>query len=97
MGKAAARLMDIGSNHGAYPPTPIIVGSGDVFCNGRPAAREGDMLLLHMAPKCPPHPRAIKKGSSSVFVNGKPLARVGDPVDCGGSIITGAGDVLVGG
>jgi uncharacterized Zn-binding protein involved in type VI secretion len=96
MGKPAARLMDIGSNHGAFPPTPIIAGSGDVFCNGRPAAREGDMLLLHAAPKKPPHPRAIKQGSPTVFVNGKPWARVGDAVDCGGTIITGAADVLVG-
>jgi len=42
--RPAARLGDIGSNHGKFPPTPIIQGSLNVFINGRPAARKGDSL-----------------------------------------------------
>ena len=92
----AARLGDIGDKHGKYPPTPVIVGSGDVAINGRPAARKGDPLIPHVAPKSPPHPRFIKEGSGSVLINGKPAARVTDAVDCGGKIITGSGNVHIG-
>ncbi|WP_336915488.1 PAAR domain-containing protein [Vibrio cholerae] len=40
----AARLGDIGSEHDCFPPTPIIAGSGDVFIDGKPAARLGDAI-----------------------------------------------------
>ncbi|MCC5809673.1 MAG: PAAR domain-containing protein [Ectothiorhodospiraceae bacterium] len=92
----AARLTDIGDQHNGYPPTPIMQGSPDVQCNGRPVARQGDMLVPHTKPKKPPHPRNIKEGSGSVLVNGVPWARVSDAISCGGTIITGSGDVLVG-
>ena len=38
----AARIGDIASAHGCFPPTPIIAGSGDVFISGIPAVRLGD-------------------------------------------------------
>lgn len=94
-GKPAARLTDIGSQHGGYPPTPIITGS-DVTCNGRPIARQGDMLVPHTKPKNPTHPRTVAGGSGSVLVNGKPWARQGDPISCGGKISGGSGDTIVG-
>jgi len=93
---SAARLGDIGSGHGCFPPTPITAGSGNVIINGKPAARQGDPLAAHGCGKCPPHGRAISGGSSSVFINGRPAARVGDAVGCGGSIATGSGDVNIG-
>ena len=96
MGKAAARLWDIGSGHGGYPPTPVTSGSGDVTTNGRPAARVGDSLLLHAKPKSPPHGRSIAQGSSTVSINGRAAARVGDNISCGGSISTGSGNVTIG-
>ncbi len=94
--KPAARLGDLGDKHGSYPPTPIIAGDSSVLVNGRPVARQGDPLVPHAAPKKPPHPRAIAGGAGSVLIGGVPAARVGDPIDCGGTVKTGAGDVVIG-
>ncbi|WP_338589004.1 PAAR domain-containing protein [Shewanella khirikhana] len=96
----AARLGDSCAGHGCFPATPIIVGSGDVSINGKPAARKGDAVLLHACP-CPNmphgvHGRSISAGSSTVSINGKPAARVGDAIGCGGSVSAGSGDVLIG-
>ena len=94
--KPAARLGDLASNHGPWPPTPIIGGSGDVLINGRPAARQGDPALLHAIPNNPPHGRSIAEGSSSVLINGKPAARVSDAISCGGDVAIGSGNVFIG-
>ncbi|WP_298771767.1 DUF6531 domain-containing protein [uncultured Shewanella sp.] len=96
----AARFGDSAAGHGCMPATPILAGSGDVSINGMPAAREGDMVLLHMCP-CPNmphgiHMRSIKAGSSNVSINGKPAARVDDAIDCGGKVAAGSPDVLIG-
>jgi len=93
----AARLADSGSGHGCFPPTSIVSGSGDVFIDGRPAARSGDPLAPHGCKDCVPHGRAIAGGSSSVFINNRPAARVGDGIGCGGSVASGSGTVSVGG
>lgn len=92
----AARVGDIGSGHDGFPPTPISSGSGNVFTNGKPAARKGDSLIPHAKPKHPPHGRSIAEGSSSVFINGKPAARVTDGIDCGGNVSAGSGNVFIG-
>lgn len=92
----AARLGDIGSGHGCFPPTPIVSGSGNVVINGQPAARQNDSLAPHGCGKCPPHGRSISGGSGSVFINNQPAARVGDSISCGGSVTVGSGDVLIG-
>ncbi|MBJ7220582.1 type VI secretion system PAAR protein [Brenneria sp. L3-3C-1] len=96
----AARLNDSGSGHQCFPETPITEGSPDVFINGRPAARQGDTVQLHGCP-CPDaphgvHSRKIAEGSSTVFINGKPAARMGDGISCGGVIISGSGNVIIG-
>ncbi|MGR6771241.1 type VI secretion system PAAR protein [Pectobacterium brasiliense] len=96
----AARLNDIGSGHDCFPETPIIEGSPDVIINGQPAARQGDTVLLHGCP-CPNaphgvHSRKIAEGSSTVIINGKPAARIGDGINCGGVIISGSGNVIIG-
>ena len=95
-GKKAARLGDIGGGHGCFPPTPIIMGSLDVLINHRPAARLSDPVLLHACGNCPPHPRNISAGSGTVLINNKKAARASDAINCGGSISTGSGDVLIG-
>ena len=92
----AARLGDIASNHGAWHPTPIIVGSGNVSINGRPAVRQGDAAAPHVKPKSPPHGRKVSEGSGSVHINGKPASRVSDAMHCGGKISTGSGNVFIG-
>ncbi|MCV9878967.1 S-type pyocin domain-containing protein [Brenneria izbisi] len=96
----AARLNDIGSGHDCFPETPIIEGSPDVSINGQPAARKGDTVQFHGCP-CPDkphgmHSRVIAEGSSTVSINGKPAARIGDGISCGGVIISGSGNVIIG-
>lgn len=96
----AARLNDIGSGHDCFPETPIIEGSPDVIINGQPAARLGDTVQLHGCP-CPNaphgvHSRKIAEGSSTVIINGKPAARIGDGINCGGVIVSGSGNVIIG-
>lgn len=95
----AARLTDAGSGHECFPPSPVISGSPDVTINGLPAARVGDSLAPH-ACSCGEghgtHSRTIAAGSSSVLINGKPAARTGDGISCGGVIISGSGDVIIG-
>jgi uncharacterized Zn-binding protein involved in type VI secretion len=62
---------------------PIVVGSCDVFVNGLPAAREGD-LGIHAA-CCGPNIFHGGTGSTSVFINGKKALRKDDPtIHCGG-------------
>ncbi len=92
----AARLGDIASGHGCFPPSPVTSASSDVFINGIPAARMGDSCAVHGCKDCPPHGRNIAAGSSTVFINGKPAARVGDSITCGGSISAGSGNVFIG-
>lgn len=97
---AAARLGDSCAGHGCFPATPIMAGSGNVSINGKPAARQGDSVMLHGCP-CPKKPhgihgRSISAGSATVSINGKPAARVGDAVGCGGSICAGSGNVIIG-
>ena len=96
MGKPAARLGDIGSEHIPFPPTPIVSGSSNVHTNSRPAARLGDSLIPHAAPSSPLHGRSIAAGASTVFINSKPAARVGDSINCGGNVSTGSGNVFIG-
>ncbi|MCL6327350.1 type VI secretion system PAAR protein [Pectobacterium polaris] len=96
----AARLNDIGSGHDCFPETPITEGSPDVIINGQPAARKGDTVQIHGCP-CPNaphgvHSRKIAEGSSTVIINGKPAARIGDAINCGGVIISGSGNVIIG-
>ena len=95
----AARLTDAGSGHECFPPSPVSSGSPDVTINGLPAARVGDTLAPH-ACSCGgghgTHSCTIESGSSSVFINGKPAARTGDGISCGGVIISGSGDVIIG-
>ena len=78
-----------GGHHGE--PTAIITGSANVFINGLPAARQGDMLAPHH-----PGTRTISEGTASVLINGMPAARVTDAVDCGGTIETGSENVFIG-
>lgn len=92
----AARLKDMGGPHGCYPPSPIISASSNVFINGQPAARLGDSVAPHDCRNCPSHPRTIASGSASVFINGRPAARAGDAINCGGVIISGSDNVIIG-
>lgn len=75
------------------------VGSGNVFCNGIPISRQGDVNTGHLLPgsPCPGHSAPIAVGSTTVFVNGKGCGRVGDAISGCTSVAAGSGDVFAGG
>ncbi|WP_250656896.1 PAAR domain-containing protein [Alkalimarinus coralli] len=69
---------------------PTATGSSNVFINGQPAARVGDMAV------CNGPPDTIVQGSSTVFINGMPAATMGSVTAHGGIVIGGSGDVFIG-
>lgn len=93
----AARLLD---NHVCPMVTALVPhvggpiaapGAPNVLIAGMPAARVGDMAV------CVGPPDAIAKGSATVMIGGQPAARMGDTTVHGGSIVTGAPTVMIGG
>lgn len=88
-GKPAARVTDPTacpmSGHGS---NPIIEGSPDVFFDGLPAARQGDVSTCAS--------RISTGVSSTVFINGKPAATLGSVGEHGNVIIGGSGTVFIG-
>jgi len=70
---------------------PVIVGQPNVLVAGLPQARVGDQCI------CVGPPDAIAMGSLTVLVGGKPAARLGDPTVHGGTVVSGAPIVLIGG
>ena len=75
------------------------VGSGNVFVNGRPWSRQGDVNTVHLLPgsPCPAHAAPIAVGSSTVKVNGKGAGRVFDALS-GCTLVSGGSDnVFAGG
>ncbi|MNZ68107.1 Ribonuclease YqcG [compost metagenome] len=70
-------------------------GSGNVFINGRAAARAHVDTAV-----CTQHgsaPQIMAQGSDSVRINGQPAARVGDRTVCDGKISAGSSNVFIGG
>jgi len=90
----AARKDDTTTGHGGFPQQTVLVGSSNVFINGKPAVTVGDSVSSH-ADSDGSHDGTVSQGSPNVFVNGKPKARVGDSVSCGGTIATGSNNVSV--
>jgi len=74
-------------------------GSGNVFVNGLPVSRQGDLNTGHLLPgsPCPSHAAPITTGSTTVFINGKGCGRVGDAITGCTSVAAGSPDVFVGG
>jgi uncharacterized Zn-binding protein involved in type VI secretion len=78
-------------------------GSGNVFCNGIPISRQGDINSVHLFPNpspppdCLPHTAPITSGSSTVKVNGLGCGRVGDALTACTSVAAGSGNVFAGG
>lgn len=99
-----ARVNDtINTGHGCDTTATIIVGSNNVFVNGRSATFQGADISTHTitnpvqapgAPPCIPHPnQKVNVGSSTVKVNGKAMARIGDSADLG-SVTGGSTNVF---
>lgn len=78
--------------------TDAAVGSPNVFVNGIPCHRVGDVNTGHTVdpPGCPDHSTPLVVGSPTVFVNGMPVARVGDIYACGAQLISGSPNVFAG-
>jgi len=97
MAPPVARLTDIGSGHASYPPTAVISASSNTTVNSLPVARKGDALQPHASRSpSPPHPRVICGCSSTTEVNSKGVVRIGDAVCCGGLLVTGSSNTVIG-
>ncbi|GFM64236.1 hypothetical protein PSCICJ_03540 [Pseudomonas cichorii] len=88
-GKPAARVSDPTacpvSGHGT---NPIAAGSGDVFFDGLPAARQGDASACGGA--------MVGDLATTVLINGKPAATVGSVGSHGNIVTAGSGTVIIG-
>ncbi len=79
------------------PPIPHVGGPilppccPTVLIEFLPAARVGDMCV------CVGPPDVIAMGSTSVMIGGQPAARLGDMTAHGGTIVTSAMTVMIGG
>ncbi|MDL2289087.1 PAAR domain-containing protein [Oscillospiraceae bacterium OttesenSCG-928-F05] len=93
----ATRLGDYNTGHGGFPPVPLITASSDVLINGIGAGRAGDMYPPHTDPSPETDTDSISAGSATVFINGRAAARIGDPIDNGGTVADGSGNVFIGG
>lgn len=74
-------------------------GSPDVFVNGIPWSRQGDLNTPHLLPGddlCPTHAAAIATGSTTVRVNGRGAGRVGDSISGCTSVAAGSPNVFCG-
>jgi uncharacterized Zn-binding protein involved in type VI secretion len=74
-------------------------GSGNVFVNGIPWSRQGDVNTVHLLPgdPCPSHAAGIASGSSTVKVNSKGAGRIGDGISGCTSVAAGSSNVFAGG
>ena len=95
---AATRIGDADVTHCSTPER--MVGSPDVFVNGIPWSRQGDINAPHLlpcGPVCCVHVAPIAVGSRTVFVNGKGAGRIGDGISGCTSVAQGSPNVNAGG
>ena len=95
---AASRVGDQVSPHGEWSGGQISSGSEDVVIEGVAAATVSSKGTphIHIPGKKPPHPVDVTSGSSTVVINGKAAAIVGSACGCGGTVVSGAGTVVIG-
>jgi len=82
----AARVGD------AFVAGAILTGSEDVEINGYPAAFVSSIAVCALHPSA----QAVVTGSDSVTINNNAAAFVGSLTSCGGLVVTGSDDVLIG-
>ena len=73
-------------------------GSPNVFVNGIPWSRQGDVNTTHLLPPvpCPAHAAPIAIGSTTVIVNGKGAGRIGDAISGCAQVAAGSPNVFAG-
>lgn len=99
IGLAAAPL----SSHGHQPPIPLpppVGFSSDVFVNGLPVHRVGDVCIIHPIPgTIPPVPHippdVIIEGHATVWANGRPISKFLSSTQHGSQVMIGSRTVLV--
>ena len=96
---AATRIGEWDLMH-CSPPSRM-GGSPNVFVNGRPWSRQGDLNTVHLffvscPPCCLPHVAPISNGSTTVRVNGLGAGKVGDFLMGCTMVIGGSPNVIVG-
>jgi len=98
MSRPATRIGDLDIVHDCQVPVRM-VGSDNVFVNGIPWSRMGDVNTPHKyGSKCDNmHSAPIATGSTSVFINGRGAGRVGDAVAGCTMVATGSTNVFAGG
>ena len=90
----AARVGDPTS----HPGTVAGPGVATVLIAGQPAAVMGDIHACAFPPLAGPHPpNPFVRASMTVLIGGRGALRVGDVSGCGGSVVSGAFTVLIGG
>ena len=75
-------------------------GSANVYINGIPWSRQGDLNSPHLIPggdDCFVHTAPIAIGSRSVFVNGRGAGRIGDSLSGCTFVAQGSPNVFCGG
>jgi uncharacterized Zn-binding protein involved in type VI secretion len=94
---AVTRLGDADVSHCSTPYREA--HSPDVYANGIPVSRQGDVNTGHLLPgaPCPSHQAPITTGSSTVFINGKGCGRIGDAISECTSVAEGSSNVFAGG
>lgn len=93
---AATRIGDADVSH--CSGMTRAVGSPNVFVNGIPWSRQGDVNTVHLLPgsPCPAHSAPITSGSTTVKVNGRGAGRVGDGITSCTSVAAGSPNVFAG-
>jgi len=97
MSSPAARKGDLDLVHCSQPIRAE--GSSNVFVNGRPWSRQGDLNAPHLRPggkNCVVHAAPIATGSPTVFINGRGAGRVGDLIAGCTAVATGSPNVFAG-
>lgn len=84
MGKA---VVCIGDHCTGIPVHICMSGSSDVFVNGRPSCRKGDILTLG---------ETLTQGSNSVFINGYGVVRTSDLASCNFRMVSSNSKVFAG-
>src|SRR4051812_27481885 len=82
----------IGSASMGPPTGAIMIGSPNVFINGKPAAMTN--IAMAICAKEYGVPQPIAQGAATVFINGMPAARQNDKLVCSAQIIEGSPDVF---
>ena len=95
---AAARLGDLSTGHGCFPPTACSGSTASkTYINGIPAQVQGSSYVVHVCGKSVHPVRLASSGSGTVMIEGKAAIRIGDSISCGDTVGQGSPNTIIGG